>query len=123
MAVPDETIDARDAGWVTRVRDLVSQHAPIELIIGNPVSLRGRADIASDSVRARAELLAQALPGLPLRLVDERLTTAGALRQLQEAGKTNRQARRHVDAQAAVGILEYALEYERRTGQPAGESL
>lgn len=123
MAVPDETIDARAADWLARIRELVTEYEPIEIIVGNPVSLRGKAEIASDSVRVRAELIAQSVPGLPVRLVDERLTTADAMRQLHEAGKSSRQARRHIDAQAAVGILEFALEYERRTGVPAGESL
>lgn len=123
MAVPGETIDARKPDWLSRIRQLVAEYEPIELIVGDPVSLRGKAEIASDAVRTRAELIAQSLPGLPVRLVDERLTTADAMRQLHEAGKSSKQARRHIDAQAAVGILEFALEYERRTGAPAGESL
>ncbi len=123
MAVPERTIDARAEDWTDQVRAIVDEYAPIEIVVGDPVSLRGKAEVASASVRSRAEVLARSVPDLPVRLVDERLTTAGAMRQLRETGKNTKQARRHIDAQAAVGILEFALEYERRTGQPAGESL
>ena len=123
MAVPEATIDARDPSWVQLVAAVVHSCGAMELIVGNPVSLRGRAELASQSVRERAHQLAQVLPDVPLRLVDERLTTASALRQLQASGKNSRQARHFIDAQAAVGILEFALEYERRTGEPAGELL
>lgn len=123
MAVPGRTIDARDEQWLTEIRSLVTEYEPMELIIGNPVSLRGRSELAAVSVRERAQAIAAAIPGLAVRLVDERLSTAGAMRQLQETGKSSKQARHLIDAQAAVGILEFALEYERRTGQPAGEPL
>ncbi|MHB0927692.1 MAG: Holliday junction resolvase RuvX [Candidatus Nanopelagicales bacterium] len=123
MAVPDRTIDAGDPTWLAQVTALVREHGAMELIVGNPVSLRGRAESASQSARERATLLAQVMGELPVRMVDERLTTAGAMRQLQASGKNSKQARQFIDAQAAVGILEFALEYERRTGQPAGELL
>lgn len=122
MALPLDTIDA-DSDWIARVQSLAAEYEPIELIVGNPVSLRGTAELASESVRARATLLQAAVPEIPIRLVDERLTTATALRQLREAGRDARAAKSRVDAAAAVGILEFALEIERRTGAPAGESL
>jgi putative Holliday junction resolvase len=123
MAVPLDTIDASTPEWTNRVQALVAEYEPIELVIGNPVSLRGTAEWASASVRERAQQLQQALPDLPIRLVDERLTTATALRQLREAGRDSRAAKSRVDAAAAVGILEFALEVERRSGAPAGEAL
>lgn len=122
MAVPVGTLDAAAADWVQQVVALVQEHEPMELVIGDPLSLRGTSDVASQSVRDRAVLLSQALPGLPIRLVDERLTTAAAQRQLHGAGRDVRSSREVIDVQAAVGILEFALEYERRTGQPAGET-
>lgn len=122
MALPLDTIDA-DSDWIARVQSLAAEYEPIEVIVGNPVSLRGTAELASESVRARATLLQAAVPEIPIRLVDERLTTATALRQLREAGRDARAAKSRVDAAAAVGILEFALEIERRTGAPAGESL
>lgn len=123
MAVPIDTLDASNPDWTTRVQGLVAEYEPIEIVIGNPLSLRGTAELASASVRERALLLQASVPQTPIRLVDERLTTATALRQLREAGRDARAAKSRVDAAAAVGILEFALEVERRSGQPAGETL
>jgi len=122
MALPVDTLDAT-ADWIERVRALVTEYDAIEIVVGNPVSLRGTDELASTSVRARAAMLHEALPEVPIRLVDERLTTATALRQLREAGRDARAAKSRIDAAAAVGILEFALEIERRSGAPAGEAL
>lgn len=123
MAVPVDTIDATAPDWTAKVHALIEEYHPIEVVIGNPVSLRGTADIASEAVRGKAQQLQASGVLVPLRLVDERLTTATALRQLRDAGRDARAAKTRVDAVAAVGILEFALEVERRTGLPAGESL
>ena len=123
MALPLDTIDATDAQWMQRVSMLVNEYEAIEVVVGNPVSLRGVAEQASMSVRDRAVQLQAILADVPIRLVDERLTTATALRQLREAGRDARAAKSRVDAAAAVGILEFALDVERRSGQPAGELL
>ena len=56
----------------------------------------------------------------PLRVVDERLSTASATRKLAASGRTSRSRRAIIDQAAAVDILEQALEYEKRTGRPAG---
>lgn len=123
MALPVDTVDATTEQWLVRVRDLVLEYEPMEIVIGDPVSLRGVAELASAAVRERAQQLHAFLPGLPIRLVDERLSTATALRQLRDAGRDAKAARSRVDAAAAVGILEFALETERRTGSAAGEAL
>jgi len=123
MALPLDTIDASATDWPSRVSALVAEYEPIEIVIGDPVSLRGTAELASASVRERVQLLRQMLPTTPMRMVDERLTTATALRQLREAGRDAKAAKSRIDAAAAVGILEFALEIERRSGQPAGEAL
>ena len=123
LAVPLETLDATDGAWMDRVRALAQEYDAIELIVGDPVSLRGTQDSASASVRERVGALREVLPDLDIRLVDERLTTATALKQLRAAGRDAKAAKSRVDAAAAVGILEFALEYERRTSRPAGESV
>lgn len=123
LAVPVTTIDASAPAWIDAVRAVVAESSPIELIVGNPVSLRGRDELASQAVRERVAAIAEALPGMPIRLVDERLSTASAMRQLRDIGKSTKDARGIIDVQAAIGILEFALESERRTGQAPGELL
>jgi len=123
LSMPAGTIDASQPDWPSRVQALVAEHAPIEVLVGNPVTLRGGEEIASASVRERTSVLKALLPEIRFRLVDERLTTANALRQLREAGRDARAAKSRIDAAAAVGILEFALDVERRTGAAPGEEL
>lgn len=120
LAVPLMTLDGSVEGWVDEVLALVREYEPIELVVGNPVSLRGLEEQASLAVRARVQTLVPRLE-VPVRLVDERLTSASAMRGLRAAGHDARSARGRIDAAAAVELLEFALESERRTGAPAGE--
>ena len=123
LAFPLATIDATSPDWRERVQSLVSEYGAMEVIIGHPVTLRGTDELAALAVRDRAASLAEVVADVPIRLVDERLTTATAHRQLREAGHDSRSSRAAVDAAAAVGILDFALEFERRTGNPPGEVL
>lgn len=120
LAYPVETVPAGPAA-LPRIRDLVGEYQPIELVLGLPRNLAGEEALAAQRIREVADELAAALPGLPVRLVDERLSSAAASRQLREAGRDSRRQRRVIDQAAAVAILEGALVHERTTGQPPGE--
>jgi len=61
--------------------------------------------------------------GVPVRLVDERMTTAQAARGLQAAGRNSRDGRSVIDQAAAVIIVQHALDTERATGTPPGTLL
>jgi putative Holliday junction resolvase len=99
---------------------LVAEHAPVEVLAGLPRSLDGREGPAAAAARERAGRLAAAV-GVPVRLVDERLTTVTASRRLQAGGRTAKQQRALIDAAAAVAILEQGLAYERARGRAPGE--
>jgi putative Holliday junction resolvase len=51
---------------------------------------------------------------LPITLVDERLSTVTAARQLRESGIDSKDARSLIDAAAAVAILEQGLANESK---------
>jgi putative holliday junction resolvase len=118
LAVPLETV-ARGAGDVARLGVLADEHEAVELVVGLPVLLSGAEGQAAAAVRTFAEGLASSV-AVPVRLVDERLSTAGAHRALQDAGLDSRRRRSVVDESAAVMILQTALDTERSTGSPAG---
>lgn len=107
----------------TEIADILAAIAelePFEILVGLPISLSGDEGLAAATCRERAQVLAQATP-LPVRLVDERLTTVTASRKLREGGKKAKQQRQLIDAAAAVEILRHALETERNQGLPPGE--
>ncbi|MFZ2166725.1 MAG: Holliday junction resolvase RuvX, partial [Propionibacteriaceae bacterium] len=122
LAYPVETVRA-GAGALPRLVALVAEYEPVEVIVGLPRHLSGAEGQAALLVRNQISELAAALAPRPIRLVDERLTTVSAARQLREAGRDARTSRSVVDQVAAVAILELALQSERRTGKPPGVPL
>ncbi len=106
-----------------RLRALVTEYEPLEVVLGLPRNLAGLEGPAAVAVRVVATELLAALHGVPIRLVDERLTTVTASRQLSGAGRNARKQRPVIDQAAAVALLEQALHQERMTGTPPGELL
>lgn len=104
---------------------LVEAEGPIEVIVGLPRSLSGHEGPAAVKIRGSAVRLAAALASsavsVPVRLVDERLSTVTAARQLRESGKRSKEQRTLIDAAAATTILEHALAAERAQHRPPGE--
>ncbi len=120
LAVPEATLDARK-DWVGPLRALVAEWEPLEIVVGLPLSLDGTEQAAAQKVRTVVAEITAAVPGVALRLVDERFTTTVAGNRMREAGITTREGRRFVDQAAAVMILQQTLDTERSTGQAPGE--
>ncbi|WP_052466728.1 Holliday junction resolvase RuvX [Mobilicoccus massiliensis] len=113
-----ESLDGED---LTRIADAVVEQAAIEVVVGLPRSLSGDEGPAAVSARQYARALARAVAPVPVRLVDERLTTVDAHRGLHESGRSGRRHREVIDQAAAVLILQTALDTERARGLPPGE--
>ena len=113
--------DARTDRDVGELAELVREREAIEVVVGLPRTLRNAEGAAAGAARDYARALAAAVAPVPVRLVDERLTTVEAARGLRAAGRDSKSARGVVDAAAAVVLLQSALDTERRTDAPAGE--
>jgi putative holliday junction resolvase len=105
---------------IAELAALAADHDALEIVVGLPRSLSGDEGPAARKLRERAARLAAATP-VPVRLVDERLTTVTAAGRLRDSGKRVRQQRESIDAAAAVVILEQAMAYERARHEPPGE--
>ena len=88
--------------------------------MGLPRSLSGGEGPAA-STGSRAGRAAGGSIRVPVRLVDERLTTVTASQRLREGGKRAKEQRELIDAAAAVAILEQALAFEQSQEMPPGE--
>jgi putative Holliday junction resolvase len=119
LAYPLTTVVAGDTE-IDDLARLVAEHQPLEVLVGLPRSLSGTEGPAAAKARERAARLSSAIT-VPVRLVDERLTTVTAARRLRESGKRARQQRPLIDAAAAAAILEQALAAERAGPSPPGE--
>lgn len=108
---------------MAEIGKLVDEYEAIEVVVGHPVGMSGRAGRSAARAAEFAHELAEIIEPIPVRLVDERLTTVVAERGLRDAGRNNSHSRKVIDQAAAVSILQHALEVERSTGTPAGTTV
>jgi putative Holliday junction resolvase len=121
IATPVETV-RRGRGDLDRLAALVAERAPVEVVVGLPTTLAGRHGPAAEAAEEFARRLAALLAArdVPVRLVDERLSTVDAQRGLRDSGVDTRRGRSVVDQAAAVIILQTALDTERQSGTAPG---
>lgn len=95
-----------------RLRELARQHEVARIVVGNPVRLDGSAgEMAEQAARFAARV--QKELGLPVEMVDERLSSWEA-QETSVATKTKRDKQgAGVDAVAAAVILRDYLEHEQ----------
>lgn len=106
LAHPLETIvgEANDPRFA-RIEGLIAEWRPVELVVGLPLSLEGEEHELSKRCRRFANQLHGRF-GLPVRLVDERLTSVEAEGRLQAMGRSVRDNKAAVDSLAAQEILQ-----------------
>jgi putative Holliday junction resolvase len=115
LATPLCTVSrtASDPG-LGRIADVVREYDAVEIIVGLPVTLQGEERQAAVEVRRYVRQLARKVHPVPVRLVDERMSTVVATRRLSERGVRGKRRRSVVDQAAAVEILQGWLDAERR---------
>jgi len=114
---PSRTI-ASPAGHIVRragkrppVAELIRQAEAVEatgFVLGLPLDGDGNDTPRSLEVREVGTKLTERTT-LPVRYVDERFTTAAALRAIKELGGSTRGRKGDVDAMAATVLLQHAL--------------
>jgi len=122
IATPVETV-ARTADGVADVAAIIGHVVDLavtEVIVGLPLSLSGGDTPSTEDARRFAALLASRSP-VPVRLVDERLSTVSAQTALRASGRKGRSQRSVIDQVAAVIIVQHALDLERSSGRPPGQ--
>lgn len=107
---------------VIRILEIIGEVQPIEIYVGLPISMQGQ---ATDSTRDAIEF-AKSLAGsssIPIRFIDERMTTISAANSLKLSGRSSKSGRKVIDQIAATVILEQAIEIEKLTGSVPGLAL
>ncbi len=118
LATPVATLARPDADERS-FRLLVEEYGAVEIVVGLPLSLSGGDTASTTDAREFAAAVA-GWTGVPVRLVDERLSTVSAQRALRDAGRGTKGSRPVIDQVAAVIILQNALDHERSAGLPPG---
>lgn len=94
----------------------------LEIYVGLPINMKGETTTSTHDALLLANQVASATK-VPVRMIDERLTTSLANQQLRSLGKSQKDARSSIDQMAAVAILEYAFQVEANSNAAPGISL
>ncbi|GAB2695401.1 Holliday junction resolvase RuvX [Nocardia thraciensis] len=106
---------------LARIAEIVREYEAVEVIVGLPRTLRGENGASAQLAISFAERLRSLIPGVPIRLSDERLTTVTAARALRDSGVRARGQRQMIDQAAAVSILQGWLDERSAVLKSAGE--
>ena len=115
LASPLETLArSRKGSDLDRLAALVVEHEVVEVVVGDPRHLSGASGASAADAGAYAGSLATRIGDVPVRLVDERLSTVTAARDLRARGIDARRQRAVIDQAAAVVILQSHLDRGRQ---------
>ena len=110
LARPLPFLPAKADAKLAREVAALAQKEDVRLILlGLPRNMDGSLGEAAALVQAFAAILGKATP-VPIQLIDERLSTVQATRQLRESGKNARQQRGRIDSEAACVLLQGYLD-------------
>jgi putative Holliday junction resolvase len=107
------TIEAAPAeSLAKRLADIASEQGAGRVVVGMPRRMDGSYGPEAKAARNLADGIRKA-SGLPVELVDERLTTVAAERSLIEGGMRRAKRRQSVDRVAATILLQSHLDRKR----------
>ncbi|MBE6594730.1 MAG: Holliday junction resolvase RuvX [Ruminococcaceae bacterium] len=95
---------------VIAIREVVEREKAVAIVLGLPVNMNGTEGPRAERIRQFAALLQEAMPEVPVALVDERMTTMAASRFLNETGTRGKKRKGVIDTLSAEIILQNALD-------------
>lgn len=110
---PLTTLKSSDKSLLKSIAEIFLEIQPIQIFVGRPALLSGKDGVATDKAVAFADVL-RGITEVEVIMIDERLSTVSAARNLREAGKSAKDSKDSIDMAAAVGILEFAIDLEKR---------
>jgi putative Holliday junction resolvase len=112
LVSPLTTLATGSKNLLKEISSLFDEVSPIEIYVGKPTNLSGLDGSAtSKAIDFSKEL--EKITEIPIKLIDERMSTVSASKLLREAGKDAKHAKSMIDMAAAVGILEFAISVEK----------
>ena len=108
LSSPLTTLQSKSKDLFTQIVNILEEAQPIKIFIGKPTLLSGLSGEAVQKVENFASELAKHTD-IEIIFIDERLSTVSAMKNLQSAGVSAKDARNSIDSMAAVAILEQGL--------------
>ena len=113
LSSPLTTLKTTDKNLNQLISMIFSEVEPVAIYVGRPALLSGEDGAASEKASKFAAELA-AITTVPIVMIDERMSTISAARNLRDAGRSAKDSKESIDMAAAVAILEFAIEIEKR---------
>jgi len=113
LSSPLTTLKTTDKTLSSQISDIITEIEPVAIYVGRPSMLSGHDGTATEKATELVSLL-QAITQIPIELIDERMSTISAARNLRDAGRNAKESKDAIDMAAAVAILEFAIEIEKR---------
>ena len=120
LAIALETIEQAKA--IGRIAELVRDKKAERIYVGLPVSLSGAITQSTRRAISFAVELSEKI-GVPVFVIDERLTTAQSTRLSQSVGKSAKESKSFIDAEAARLIVDSAISSKHQAGMELGDYL
>jgi putative Holliday junction resolvase len=112
LVSPITTLSTSSKNLLKEISAIFEEISPIEIYVGRPTNLSGLDGSAtSKAIDFSKEL--ESITQIPVKLIDERMSTVSASKQLREAGKDAKHVKSVIDMAAAVAILEFAISVEK----------
>ena len=112
LVSPITTLATSSRNLFKDIAEIFEEVNPIAVYVGKPTNLNGVDSTATSKVLNFVEDLKK-ITEIPIRLVDERMSTVSASRSLRQAGLDSKKSKSIIDMAAAVGILEFAITMEK----------
>ena len=113
LSSPLTTLKATDKNLSSQILQIITEIEPVTIYVGRPSLLSGNDGVATEKATEFVSLL-RTITHVPIELIDERMSTISASRNLREAGRSAKESKDAIDMAAAVAILEFAIDIEKR---------
>jgi putative Holliday junction resolvase len=113
LSSPLTTLKTTDKNLLKQISEILFEIEPIAIFVGRPALLSGQDGAATEKASEFAEQL-RTLTSVQVEMIDERMSTISAARNLRDAGRNAKDSKNAIDMASAVAILEFALNIEKR---------
>ena len=111
LSSPLTTLKSTNKNLFSEITGIFDEIEPVQIFVGKPALLSGNDGSASEKAANFAQKLRE-ITQVEVIMIDERMSTISAARNLRDAGKNAKDAKSSIDMAAAVSILDFGIELQ-----------
>lgn len=112
LSSPLTTLKSTNKNLFSEIIGIFEKIEPVQIFVGKPALLSGNDGSASEKAANFAQKLRE-ITQVEVIMIDERMSTISAARNLRDAGKNAKDAKSSIDMAAAVSILDFGIELQK----------